>query len=195
MPTTAAPATRASRRRQLAADDASSAPPPDCGGCLDHWTPLSARVAPAAEPAASPGPARSLRQRRPASSGPPDPDPPPQSAAPPAATMSGDTGVFDIYGFELTVGLQDKADRYACAQHALRREAKWEPYVRAQTLPERSKLKRYVRKVRRGQRLRFMFGGCRLVCGFDRWFEACHGCVRPQRQHNGLQQPHVRVCR
>jgi hypothetical protein len=87
--------------------------------------------------------------------------------------MSGDTGVFDIYGFELTVSLQDKADRYACAQYALRREAKWEPFVRAQTLPDSSKLKRYVRKVSHvmGAEVGVYGGsGCCLVrAGFGWW--------------------------
>ncbi|KIZ01456.1 Growth hormone-regulated TBC protein 1 [Monoraphidium neglectum] len=60
--------------------------------------------------------------------------------------MSGETGIFDVYGFELTVSAAEKADRYACAEYALRREAKWEPFVKSQCLPEGAKLKRYVRK-------------------------------------------------
>lgn len=59
---------------------------------------------------------------------------------------TGDSGVFDLYGFELLVNQHDKAARYACAQYALRREAKWEPFVRAKALPEPRKLKRFVRK-------------------------------------------------
>ncbi|GBF94787.1 hypothetical protein Rsub_07959 [Raphidocelis subcapitata] len=59
---------------------------------------------------------------------------------------SGETGVFDLYGFELTVTPQDKADRYVCAQYAQRREAKWEPFVKAQALPDARRLKRFVRK-------------------------------------------------
>lgn len=76
------------------------------------------------------------------------PRPSPSSAGAGAtADGVGDSGVFDLYGFELLVGPQDKAARYACAQYALRREAKWEPFVRSRSLPEpRSKLKRYVRK-------------------------------------------------
>jgi hypothetical protein len=62
--------------------------------------------------------------------------------------MSGDTGVFDLYGFELTVTLADKSDRYECAQYAQQREAKWDPYLKAQRLPEGRTLKRFVRKVR-----------------------------------------------
>jgi hypothetical protein len=61
--------------------------------------------------------------------------------------MSGDTGVFDLYGFELSVTPADKSDRYDCAQYAQRREAKWEPYLKAQRLPEGRTLKRFVRKV------------------------------------------------
>jgi hypothetical protein len=66
--------------------------------------------------------------------------------------MSGETGIFDVYGFELTVSAAEKADRYACAEYALRREAKWEPFVKSQCLPEGAKLKRYVRKVGGGLR-------------------------------------------
>jgi len=62
--------------------------------------------------------------------------------------MSGDSGVFDLYGFELTVSVQEKSDRYTCAQYALKREAKWEPFVRSQSLPDGRTLKRFVRKVR-----------------------------------------------
>lgn len=60
--------------------------------------------------------------------------------------MSGETGVFDVYGFELSVTPHQKSERYNCAQYALKREDKWEKYVRSQTLPDGVTLKRYVRK-------------------------------------------------
>lgn len=61
--------------------------------------------------------------------------------------MAAETGTFDLYGFELVLNQQEKADRYACAQYAARREAKWERFVKSQSLPEGAMLKRYVRKV------------------------------------------------
>jgi hypothetical protein len=57
-----------------------------------------------------------------------------------------DFGAFDVYGFELSLTAHDRDARYACAEYARRREAKWEPFVRRQELPDARTLKRYARK-------------------------------------------------